>query len=84
MQPEEGDNSEIWESGKTSMMANVLNNYRGVHLFVLIHGFQGNSFDMRLLKNNLSLVHPEALFLCSCSNEQSTEGDISGMGVRLA
>lgn len=23
--------------------------YKGVHLFVLCHGFQGNSFDMRLL-----------------------------------
>lgn len=23
----------------------------GVHLFVLCHGFQGNSADMRLLKN---------------------------------
>mmetsp|Transcript_1865 Transcript_1865/g.1297 ORF Transcript_1865/g.1297 Transcript_1865/m.1297 type:complete len:122 (+) Transcript_1865:149-514(+) len=39
---------------------------------------------MRLLRNNLSLLHPEALFLCSCSNEDSTEGDISEMGVRLA
>ena len=84
MQPEEGDSSEIWESSTTSTMGNVLKNNFGVHLFVLIHGFQGNSFDMRLLRNNLSLMHPEALFLCSCSNEQSTEGDISGMGVRLA
>ena len=30
-------------------------NIIGVHLFVLCHGFQGNSGDMRLLKNNLSL-----------------------------
>ena len=37
----------------------------GVHLFVLCHGFQGNSGDMRLLKNNLSLAHPEAIFLSS-------------------
>ena len=84
MQPEEGEVSEIWKSITTSTMPNVMNNYRGVHLFVLIHGFQGNSFDVRLLRNNLSLVHPEALFLCSCSNEDSTEGDISEMGVRLA
>ena len=39
---------------------------------------------MRLLKNNLSLIHPEALFLCSCSNEDTTEGDIAEMGMRLA
>jgi len=41
----------------------------GVHLFVLVHGFQGNSCDMRLLKNNLSLNHPEAIFLSSTVNE---------------
>lgn len=58
--------------------------YKGVHLMVLVHGFQGNHFDMRLMKNNIALVHPEALFLCSNSNEESTEGDIGEMGVRLA
>lgn len=58
--------------------------YKGVHLIVLVHGFQGNHFDMRLMKNNIALVHPEALFLCSNSNEESTEGDIGEMGVRLA
>ena len=25
----------------------------GVHLFILVHGFQGNQGDMRLLKNNI-------------------------------
>jgi len=58
--------------------------YNGIHLFVLCHGFQGNSFDMRLLRNNLSLLYPEALFLCSCENENKTEGDLTEMGVRLA
>jgi len=58
--------------------------YRGVHLFVLVHGFQGNSFDMRLMKNNLALLYPDAIFLCSTSNEENTEGDISDMGIRLA
>lgn len=43
--------------------------FRGVHLFVLVHGFQGNSCDMRLLKNNLSLMHPDAIFLVSSANE---------------
>jgi len=55
-----------------------------VHLFVLCHGFQGNSCDMRLLKNNLSLAHPEAIFLASSANEDQTEGDIFEMGERLA
>ena len=56
----------------------------GVHLFVLCHGFQGNSCDMRMLKNNLSLAHPEAVFLASTANEDQTEGDIFEMGERLA
>lgn len=39
---------------------------------------------MRLLKNNIALLFPEAMFLCSSSNEDHTEGDIGEMGVRLA
>lgn len=58
--------------------------YRGVHLFVLVHGFQGNSFDMRLMKNNVALLFPDAVFLCSSSNEDNTEGDMNEMGIRLA
>jgi len=58
--------------------------YRGVHLFVLCHGFQGNSFDMRLMKNNIALLYPDAIFLCSQANEDNTEGDFNEMGIRLA
>jgi hypothetical protein len=58
--------------------------YRGVHLWVFVHGFQGNSFDMRLFKNNLALVYPEAIFLTSVSNEENTDGDFNEMGIRLA
>ncbi len=56
----------------------------GIHLIVLVHGFQGNSYDMRVMKNNISLLHPEALFLCSSKNEGKTEDDIREMGTRLA
>lgn len=59
--------------------------YRGAHLFVMCHGFQGSSFDMRTFKNIISVALPEALFLCSTSNEEGhTEGNIFDMGVRLA
>merc|ERR1719487_2710204 len=57
---------------------------KGAHLFVLVHGFQGNSFDMRLMKNNVALLYPDAIFLCSSSNEDNTEGDMNEMGIRLA
>src|SRR5574343_17191 len=50
----------------------------------MVHGFQGNSCDMRLLKNNIALLFPEAMFLCSSANEEHTEGDIFEMGVRLS
>lgn len=50
--------------------------YRGIHLLVLVHGFQGNSYDMKLFKNYISLAHPEAMFLCSSINEENTEGNI--------
>lgn len=53
-------------------------------MFVLVHGFQGNSYDMKLLRNHLNYMHPEAMFLCSSINEDNTEGDISDMGEKLA
>lgn len=39
---------------------------------------------MRLLKNNLSVMHPDAIFLSSSSNEDQTEGCILEMGERLS
>lgn len=54
------------------------------HVIVLCHGFQGNSFDMRLIKNNLYLLYPDALFLSSKANEEYTNGNIADMGRRLA
>jgi hypothetical protein len=59
-------------------------NEYGVHLWVLVHGFQGNSQDMKLIKNNIALVFPEVMFLMSSANEDQTEGDIKEMGLRLA
>jgi hypothetical protein len=58
--------------------------YRGVHLFVLVHGWQGNSFDMRLMKNNLALLLPDAMFLCSTANEDLTDSCLEESGIRLA
>ena len=54
------------------------------HVMVLVHGYQGNSFDMRLIRNALGLVYPQALFLSSVVNEENTEGDILEMGRRLS
>ena len=40
-------------------------NYKGMHLIVLSHGFQGSSFDLRVFKNCISIAMPDALFLCA-------------------
>lgn len=56
----------------------------GIHLVVFVHGFQGNSFDMRLIKNYVSFMYPESMFLCATSNEEMTDMDIFSMGERLA
>ena len=56
----------------------------GIHLIVFVHGFQGNSFDMRLIKNYVSFMYPESMFLCATSNEDQTDTNIIDMGERLA
>lgn len=52
--------------------------------FVLVHGFQATSYDMRSIRNHLSLRYPDAQFLCSAENENDTNGDIAEMGAKLA
>ena len=37
-----------------------------------------------MLKNHLSYMHPESMFLSSCCNEDQTEGWIEEMGKRLS
>jgi hypothetical protein len=54
------------------------------HLVVLVHGFQGNSFDMQLVSKVLAQAWPKLVILDSAFNENRTDGDISEMGERLA
>ena len=56
----------------------------GSHLIVLVHGYQGTTSDMRLIRNMLACVCPEALIFSSSANEGQTDGDIETMGVRLS
>jgi hypothetical protein len=53
-------------------------------LFVLQHGFQGNSLDMIFIKNTLKQFYPDAFYLIIQSNSGQTDGDIKLMGARLA
>lgn len=52
-------------------------------LFVLVHGFQGTTNDVRRIRNNLKQFYPSAFFLMSKTNED-TLCDIGKMGERLA
>lgn len=70
-------------TGAKKLLPDQFSEY-GVHLWVLVHGFQGNSQDMKMIKNNIALVFPEVMFLMSSANEDHTEGDIKEMGIRLA
>jgi pimeloyl-ACP methyl ester carboxylesterase len=53
-------------------------------VWVLVHGFQGSPFDMRLLKSHLAVIHPKALCFCSAINQDVPDGDIAVMGANLA
>lgn len=55
-----------------------------MHLFVLCHGFHGSSFDVRTFKNVISIALPDALFLCSESNEKDSDQGIFEMGYKLS
>jgi len=58
--------------------------YSGMHIFVLVHGYQGTSFDMRLIRNTISLLYPKSVILCSTVNEERTNERLETMGENLA
>lgn len=55
-----------------------------LHVIVLVHGFQGNSYDLKIIKNYIGMVYPKCFFLESNANEMKTDGDIQEMGFRLS
>ncbi len=56
----------------------------GLHLIVLVHGFEGNSNDMRIIKNEIGLINPSIVFLPSQANQEDTGCDVIQMGKKLA
>jgi len=59
-----------------------------IHLIVFVHGFHGNSYDLRTMRDYLALTHPHRSclrFLCSASNEEHTaHASFEQMGANLA
>jgi hypothetical protein len=56
----------------------------GAHLIVVAHGYQGTGSDVRVIRNTVAIMCPQAVILTSIANEDQTEGDIGAMGIRLA
>jgi len=57
---------------------------RRVHVVVFVHGFQGSSTDLRLLRNHMQVLNPKLACLMSKCNEGKTLDGLEGMGERLA
>lgn len=57
---------------------------RKIHVVVFVHGFQGNSSDLRLFRNHMQVINPTLSCLMSKCNEGKTFDGIEGMGERLA
>ena len=57
---------------------------QGAHVIVLVHGFQGNSSDLLLIRNELAALFPDHFFLLSAGNEGNTRRSIAEMGYNLA
>ena len=53
-------------------------------LVVLVHGYSGSAYDVRLMRSYLQLQLPRAAFLLSCANEQLVNVPIEQMAERLA
>lgn len=58
---------------------------RKVRVVVLVHGYQGSSFDLSFLKNNLMfLTDDDTVFHCSHINETDSSKCIDDLGLNLA
>ncbi|GAX79423.1 hypothetical protein CEUSTIGMA_g6864.t1 [Chlamydomonas eustigma] len=55
-----------------------------IHAIIFVHGFQGSSTDMCLIKGNLSLLYPNMECYSSRCNEENTSESLQEMGSKLA
>mmetsp|Transcript_9475 Transcript_9475/g.20188 ORF Transcript_9475/g.20188 Transcript_9475/m.20188 type:complete len:500 (-) Transcript_9475:223-1722(-) len=55
-----------------------------VHVVVFVHGFQGTSTDLCLIKGHLNLLYPYLECFSSKINENNTHDSLQDLGARLA
>lgn len=70
--------------GLTNIFVRSRKKFCELHLFVLVHGYQGSPKDMQILRNEISTIFPYTVFLISSKNEGLTESSISELGGNLA
>jgi hypothetical protein len=80
---EQVNRSHFLSEEKTENQIQRLSNEK-THVVVLVHGYQGTSWDMRMFRNYMSVLFPNYTYFSSSVNEGQTEGSIEEMGVRLA
>lgn len=84
-------------ANQSSSPSHHLPSHPGAHLIILVHGYQGSSYDVRVIRNQgtmrnhqlvvlllVACLCPDALIFSSSSNESFTDGDLKDMGLRLA
>jgi hypothetical protein len=57
---------------------------KGVHLVIFCHGYEGCSYDMKLVKNSLQYFLRSSYFHCARSNDLDTHSSIETLGKNLA
>lgn len=72
------------KKSKILMSDLIERNAKEPHLIILVHGFQGNSEDLRILRNNLLAIYPSSIFLSSNCNEAESDTNIEEQGRKLA
>lgn len=55
-----------------------------IHVIVLVHGYMGSRYDMRVLQNHLAKIIPQSVVLVSTSNEDMEKVGIETLCTNLA
>lgn len=65
-------------------VSHQVNLRKGTHLIVLVHGYLGSKYDLRMIQNIILLLYPKTDILVSESNQKNPECGIQVMGNNLA
>jgi len=78
------ENSSVYSRDQTYTRNPSIENLSDLHVIILVHGFQGTSLDLKVLKNYIGLLYPKCMLVDSYHNENNTGNDLEDQGFRLA